>query len=58
MKFSLTVHGAPHNSQAVLSASRFARAVVSAGHKLHRVFFYHDGVLTRHGAVQPLFKST
>ncbi|MDP6377296.1 MAG: sulfurtransferase complex subunit TusD [Pseudomonadales bacterium] len=46
MKFTLAVHGAPHNSQAALSAYRFARAVLRRGHQLQRVFFYHDGVQT------------
>jgi tRNA 2-thiouridine synthesizing protein D len=44
--FSIAVHGAPHNAQAPLSAYRFARAALAAGHTIRRVFFYHDGVLT------------
>lgn len=44
MKFSLLVYGAPHAHQAPVSALGFARAAVAAGHSLHRVFFYVDGV--------------
>jgi tRNA 2-thiouridine synthesizing protein D len=44
MKLALAVHGAPYSSQASTTALRFARAAVAAGHSIHRVFFYHDGV--------------
>ena len=44
--FSIAVHGAPYSSQSAHSALRFARAVLDAGHRIHRVFFYHEGVLT------------
>ncbi len=44
MKFSIAVMGAPYSSQAPLTALRFAVAVIDAGHALHRVFFYSDGV--------------
>ncbi len=46
MLISLAVFGAPQNSQAALSALRFAEAVKRQGHDLYRVFFYHDGVTT------------
>lgn len=44
MQFSLLVLGSPYSTQSSISALRFAKAAVEAGHTLHRVFFYHDGV--------------
>ena len=44
MRFSIAVLGAPYSSQASLSGLHFARAVLSSGHDLYRVFFYSDGV--------------
>jgi tRNA 2-thiouridine synthesizing protein D len=44
MKLAIAIHGAPYSSQAAATALRFARAAVAAGHSVHRVFFYHDGV--------------
>jgi len=41
---AIAVHGAPYASQASTTALRFARAALAAGHTVHRVFFYHDGV--------------
>ena len=46
MIFSIAVHGAPYSSQSAHSALRFAEAALQAGHSIHRVFFYHDGVRT------------
>ena len=46
MIFALAVHGTPYSSQAALSALRFSQSVLEAGHSIHRVFFYHEGVLT------------
>ncbi|NCF32809.1 MAG: sulfurtransferase complex subunit TusD [Proteobacteria bacterium] len=45
MKFVLAVHGAPHNSESGEHALGFANAVLAEGHKIERIFFYHDGVL-------------
>lgn len=45
MIFTLVVHASPVQHQAPETALRFARAVLEAGHTLHRVFFYRDGVL-------------
>jgi tRNA 2-thiouridine synthesizing protein D len=42
--FALMVLGAPVSSQSVTTAYEFARAAVDAGHRVLRVFFYHDGV--------------
>lgn len=44
MLFSIVVHAAPVQSQGAESALRFARAVLAAGHRIHRVFFYRDGI--------------
>jgi tRNA 2-thiouridine synthesizing protein D len=42
--FAIAVHGAPYSSQASASALRFTNAALAAGHRVYRVFFYHDGV--------------
>ena len=44
MIFAIVVHGHPETSQSALSALKFARAVLSGGHELYRIFFYHDAV--------------
>nr|WP_290700918.1 sulfurtransferase complex subunit TusD [Halomonas sp. UBA3074] len=44
MQYGLLVMGAPYSSPAPHSALRFAHAVLSRGHQLAGVFFYHDGV--------------
>lgn len=44
MIFSIAVYAAPYSSQSSYSAYRFASALLSKGHSLHRVFFYCDGV--------------
>lgn len=44
MIFSLAIYSAPYSSQANDSAYRFATALLAQGHKLYRIFFYHDGV--------------
>lgn len=44
MTFALMVLGAPTSSQCPQTALAFARAAVDAGHRILRVFFFHDGV--------------
>lgn len=44
MKFGILVNEGPYQHQACDSALHFARAVLTRGHTLVRVFFYHDGV--------------
>lgn len=44
MEYGLLVMGAPYTSAAPHSALRFARAVLSKGHRIAGVFFYQDGV--------------
>ncbi|MGY0219943.1 sulfurtransferase complex subunit TusD [Endozoicomonadaceae bacterium StTr2] len=44
MKYSLAVRAAPYSSQANQTALSFAQALIEAGHSIHRIFFYQDGV--------------
>ncbi|WP_027966825.1 sulfurtransferase complex subunit TusD [Halomonas halocynthiae] len=44
MRYAILLLGAPYSTQSSHSALRFAKALVSRGHKLETVFFYHDGV--------------
>ena len=44
MNFSIMVSEGPYTHQASDSAYNFAKAVLDKGHKIYRVFFYHDGV--------------
>lgn len=48
MIFSLAIY-APPSSESSLSALQFAKAVLSQGHSLYRIFFYHEGV--QHGSM-------
>ena len=42
--FTLVITGAPYSSQAPQTALGFAKAAVTAGHRIDRVFLYGDGV--------------
>lgn len=42
--FALMVLGSPTSSQGPDTALAFARAAVTVGHRIVRVFFFHDGV--------------
>lgn len=44
MIYTLVVHTAPYQSASAATALRFAKAVLAAGHSIHRIFFYRDGV--------------
>jgi len=44
LTFAVAVHGAPYASPAARNAWAFTRAALAAGHRVPRVFFYHDGV--------------
>lgn len=44
MKFAVVVNEGPYQHQAAHTACQFARAVLAKGHRIVRVFFYHDGV--------------
>jgi len=53
LNYALLVHGAPYTHQAALSALRFADTVVTGGHRLATVFFYHDGVHNASALMSP-----
>lgn len=46
MIFTIVINGAPYSSANSTSfqALNFTRALLSAGHTIHRLFFYGDGV--------------
>lgn len=44
MKFAIVVNEGPYQHQAASTAYHFTRSVLEKGHKVVRVFFYHDGV--------------
>ena len=44
MIFSIVVHAPPNASEAAGTALRFAEAVLSSKHEIHRIFFFADGV--------------
>jgi len=44
MLFSILIYGSPFNSPCAQTALRFTQAALNAGHGIHRVFFYGDGV--------------
>jgi tRNA 2-thiouridine synthesizing protein D len=46
MNVSLLILSEPYSSQSSLSALKYAKAALLAGHSIPRVFFYHNGVHT------------
>lgn len=44
MKYSLVVLGDPHSTASATTALNFARSLLTGGHDIFRVFFYHGGV--------------
>jgi tRNA 2-thiouridine synthesizing protein D len=44
MKFGILVNEGPYTHEAADTAYLFTKAALEKGHKIHRVFFYHDGV--------------
>ncbi|HEX6828219.1 MAG TPA: sulfurtransferase complex subunit TusD [Burkholderiales bacterium] len=44
MKFGIMVNEGPYTHQATDTAYQFCKAAIGKGHKVERVFFYHDGV--------------
>jgi tRNA 2-thiouridine synthesizing protein D len=44
VRFAILVTAAPYTHQASDTAYRFTRAALAKGHRVCRVFFYHDGV--------------
>lgn len=49
MIYSLLIHTSPSSRASALAALQFAQALLHAGHQVHRLFFYGDGVLTANG---------
>ena len=53
MKFGIMVNEGPYTHQATDSAYQFAKATLEKGHQIHRVFFYHDGVINATRLTEP-----
>jgi tRNA 2-thiouridine synthesizing protein D len=53
MKFGILVNEGPYQHQASDSAYLFCKAALAAGHEVHRVFFYHDGVNNANKLTEP-----
>ena len=53
MKFSIMVNEGPYTHQASDSAYLFAKAAISKGHEVTRVFFYNDGVFNANKLSEP-----
>ncbi|AIJ07917.1 MULTISPECIES: sulfurtransferase complex subunit TusD [Edwardsiella] len=53
LSYSLVVNGPAYGTQAASSAYQFALALLAAGHTLHSVFFYREGVLNANQLTQP-----
>lgn len=51
--FTLIIQGAPYASQAALSALHFCNAALAAGHRIHRLFFFQDGVHNASALIVP-----
>lgn len=53
MKFGILINEGPYTHQASDSAYLFAKAALEKGHKVNRVFFYHDGVYNSSRLTEP-----
>jgi tRNA 2-thiouridine synthesizing protein D len=53
MKIAILVKEGPYTHQASDSALQFARAALSKGHSVVRVFFYNDGVYNANQLIAP-----
>lgn len=53
MRYALLVLDAPWSHQSAHTALRFARATLTRGHQVSRVFFYADGVQAGSALVSP-----
>lgn len=53
MEFGILVNEGPYQHQAADTALRFATAAVEQGHRVSRVFFYHDGVYVANKLQEP-----
>lgn len=46
MNFSLAIYCSPLDTEKSETAFHFAREIISKGHKIYRIFFFSEGVLT------------
>jgi tRNA 2-thiouridine synthesizing protein D len=53
MQIGILVNAGPYTHQANDSAYLFARAALSKGHTVGRIFFYHDGVNAANKLTEP-----
>ncbi|WP_142847144.1 sulfurtransferase complex subunit TusD [Telmatospirillum sp. J64-1] len=53
MEFALVVTEGPFTRQSSATACRFARAAIARGHRVWRVFFFHDGVGNASRHIEP-----
>ena len=53
MNFGILVNEGPYTHEASDSAYQFCRAALAAGHRIQRVFFYHDGVNNANRLMEP-----
>lgn len=44
MRYAIQVNSSPYHANTGLSAYRFIEAALAQGHKVCRVFFYHEGI--------------
>jgi tRNA 2-thiouridine synthesizing protein D len=44
MRYAIQINTSPYGSNIGLSAYRFIQAVLTEGHEVIRVFFYHEGI--------------
>jgi len=53
MKLGILVNEGPYTHQASDTAYLFTKAAIEKGHKIQRVFFYHDGVYNSSRLTEP-----
>ncbi len=53
MRYGILINEGPFTHQASDSAYHFAKAAIEKGHKVMRVFFYHDGVYNANKLSEP-----
>lgn len=54
MLFAIQINESPARSDSAMTGFQFIKAAVTAGHRIVRVFFYHDGI---YNAFMPAFPS-
>jgi len=53
MKIGILINEGPYQHQATDTAYLFAKAALSTGHEIDRIFFYHDGVNNSSSLTEP-----